>query len=302
MAIYWAVACDPYDIDRLRRFRSALDRLEPAAVARVELIAGSAPGPGTSAVGVLAGAFNPPTRAHLAFAERARAAAGLDRLIFLLSKRTVDKEAVTGLGLEDRLLLLSALIEPRPWAALAVTNRGLYVEEAEALARTLPAGTALWFLVGSDKVLQIFDARYYRDREAALAALFERAGLLAAGRGASGGDAIRRLLDRPENRPYRERVRLLDLPPAVADVSSTGVREALAKGEGIRGLVPSDVEAFLTDTGAFAPALKREGARYDARLSALTLIFRDPHERVDERAFRRLISTGRGQLRPYRPA
>ncbi len=290
-----AVACDPYDIDRLRRFRSALDRLDPAAAPCIEFVAGAALGPKVSAVGVLAGSFNPPTIAHLALAESARAAAALDRIVFLLSKRTVDKEAVTGLGLEDRLLLVSALIESRPWAGIAVTNRGLYVEEAEALARTLPAGTGLWFLVGSDKVLQIFDPRYYQDRQAALAALFERAGLLAAGRGASGADEIRTLLGRPENRPYRDRIRLLDVPPAIADVSSTGVREALARGEEAAGLVPPEVIGFLAETGAFFSSATEGRPRYDARLSVLAYLFDNPREPVDERTFRRLISSSAGQ-------
>lgn len=287
-----AVACDPYDIGRLRRFRSALDRLDPAASPCIEFVGGATPGPGASAVGVLAGSFNPPTIAHLAFAESARAAAALDCVIFLLSKRTVDKEAVTGLGLEDRLLVLSAIVETRPWAAVAVANRGLYVEEAEALARTLPAGTALWFLVGSDKVLQIFDPRYYHDREAALATLFGRAGLLAAGRGPSGANEIRILLVRPENRPYQDRVRLLDLPAAVTDISSTAVREALARGEGIEGLVPAEVRALIAETGAFSPAGAEGpadlGSRYEARLSALEHLLARPMDQADEHAFRRL--------------
>jgi nicotinic acid mononucleotide adenylyltransferase len=284
---------DPYDIGRLRRFRSALDRLDPAGPPRAEVVAGSGPPPGAPAVGILAGSFNPPTVAHVDLAEIARPAARLDRVAFLLSKRTLDKERITGLALEDRLLLLSWLVEPRPWAAVALTNRGLYVDQAVAMAEALPAGTVLWFLVGSDKVLQIFDPRYYPDREAALAALFERAGLLAAGRGAAGAAEIDALLDRPENRPYRDRVRLVELPAAMSAISSTEVRQACARGEDIGTLVPREVATFLAETGAFAGehATTATGAapRYAARRRALGHLLAHPDQAADGEVFRRLV-------------
>src|SRR5439155_697733 len=62
-------------------------------------------------------------------------------------------------------------------------NRGLYAEQALAIREAWPALEELTFVVGMDKVAQIFDRRYYDDFESSLAALFRYSRLLVAARG-----------------------------------------------------------------------------------------------------------------------
>src|SRR5215475_11358552 len=95
-----------YDLTRLFALREALETLDLAAppTARLLFPEGNLP---VRRVGILCGSFNPLTLAHTELAERARGEAQLDRVFFTLAKMTIEKERVTGLGLEDRLLLLS---------------------------------------------------------------------------------------------------------------------------------------------------------------------------------------------------
>ena len=134
-------------------------------------------------VGILCGSFNPLTLAHTELAEYARETFALDTVFFTLAKVTVDKEQVTGMSLEDRLLLLSLFAERHDKLGVALVNRGLYFEQAQAFRTLFGEEVALYFLVGMDKLLQIFDPRYYQDRDAALRQLFTISSLIVANRG-----------------------------------------------------------------------------------------------------------------------
>src|SRR5579859_1194655 len=62
-------------------------------------------------VGLLAGSFNPLTKAHVALAKAARAAGQLDTILWTLTVVTVDKEHVERASLVDRLLQMHAFVE-----------------------------------------------------------------------------------------------------------------------------------------------------------------------------------------------
>lgn len=213
-------------------------------------------------VGVLPGSFNPPTAAHLELARAARRRFELDTVAFSLSSVIVDKERVEGLCREDRLLLLSLMTADDPWAAAVVVNRGLYSEQAPACRACFGGDADLRFIVGMDKVLQIFDPRYYEDRDAALDTLFAHVRLIAANREDWGDEALRALLDRPENAPYRDRVQPLTLSPHLRDQSSSTVRRGVEGGEPAGDAVAPAVREFIEATGAY-----REP--YELRLAAL---------------------------------
>ncbi len=217
-------------------------------------------------VGVLPGSFNPPTAAHLELARAARRRFELDTVAFSLSSVIVDKERVEGLCREDRLLLLALLTADDPWAAVVVVNRGLYSEQAPACSTCFGGDADLRFIVGMDKVLQIFDPRYYEDRDAALDTLFAHVRLIAANREDWGDEALRALLDRPENARYRDRVQPLTLSPHLRDQSSSAVRRGVEGGEPAGDAVAPAVREFIEATGAY-----REP--YELRLAALDTLY-----------------------------
>jgi nicotinic acid mononucleotide adenylyltransferase len=159
----------------------------------------------TGSLAVLPGAYNPPTRAHVTLAESARAR-GFEAVLFSLGTVTV--------------IQLLVEIARESGFGVVLLNRGLYAEQAEALRRSLHDMERLAFVIGMDKVEQIFDRRYYADRDRSLGALFERAELLVAARGDLDQPALARLLEEPTARAYAHRIGWLDLdseflPPAV---------------------------------------------------------------------------------------
>jgi nicotinamide-nucleotide adenylyltransferase len=223
-------------------------------------------------VGILCGSFNPLTLAHTELAKRALATFALDTVFFTLAKVTVDKEQVTGMSLEDRLLLLSLFAERHDQMGVALVNRGLYFEQAQAFRTLFGEETALYFLVGMDKLLQIFDPRYYQDRDAALHQLFAISSLIVANRGDMDEANFSQLLDRPENRRFRAHVHFFTLSAAVTNLSATALRNALAAEQPIDSQVPPETAAFLTETRAFAPPLQRGSESIDVYATRRALL------------------------------
>lgn len=244
---------DFYDLKRLFKFREVLASLDPAGPPRAVLVEGNhelSP----DRIGLLPGSFNPPTVAHVELAWQALRAFRLDRVIFVISKITVDKERPAGLVLEDRLLLLSLLAGQGERASVAATNRGLYTDQAMAVRQLTGGQARLYFLVGMDKVLQIFDPRYYRDRERALNDFFTEARLIAANRGTLGEKDLAQLLQKSENQPYQDRIHFLHLSQSVQDLASSSIRARLEKGERLTGGLPPVVAEFTRECGAYTPA------------------------------------------------
>lgn len=207
---------------------------------------------GARRLAVLAGSFNPLTIAHVALADVAERAE-LGPVAFALSTRTVDKEHLVGALLEDRLLVLELHAEPRPARLVALVNRGLYVEQAALVRAALPRLEALTFVVGFDKIVQIFDPRYYADRDAALERLFGLAGFAVAPRAGAGRPELGALLGRPENRRFADRVRPLEVAPVLAEIAASTLRGALAEGRAIPGGLAPESVAFVEATGCYRP-------------------------------------------------
>jgi nicotinic acid mononucleotide adenylyltransferase len=224
---------------------------------------------GVSSLAVLAGSFNPLTTAHLALAEAAERAA-LGPTLYLLSTLTVDKERPVGATLEDRLLVLELHARRAAGRAVGLVNRGLYVEQASLLRQQLPSQTELVFLVGFDKIVQIFDPRYYQDRRAALDTLFGLVRFAVAPRAGAGRAELRELLARAENRGYAERVAYLPLPRRQATVASSRARAALEAGQPLPAELAPEARAFVAATGCYrrgaAAAVYQERAERISRL------------------------------------
>lgn len=266
-----------WDVRRLRALHEEIENLDLHAPPTARIIHPQ-PLPTVQRLGLLCGSFNPLTLAHTELAERAREVMGLDLVLFTLAKVTVEKEQVTGLSLEDRLLLLSLYTERHAGNGVAVVNCGLYYEQAQAFRALLGEHVALSFVVGMDKLLQILDPKYYRDREAALRQLFALTSLIVANRGDMARAEFERILDQPENCVYRQHIHFCPLSGEVADVSATAVRDGLAAGRNIDGLVPEETAAFLAETQAFAPPVPHGDAAVDPyalRLQQLNAAYAD---------------------------
>lgn len=164
------------------------------------------------ALGVLPASFNPPTVSHQSLAREAAQVVELDELLLILDQKAEDKD-LSGAPLEDRLLMLLALFGDDPHVSLGISNRGLFVEKIEALRDIYPPDTQIYFIVGYDTMVRIFNPRYYDDREKSLHELFSLARFLVANRGDCDQRDLEELFRREENRPFAPRVLPIRLPP-----------------------------------------------------------------------------------------
>jgi nicotinic acid mononucleotide adenylyltransferase len=262
-------------LHHLRLIQDQLDQLHVNAPPRALLVPGS-PGPERRVI-VFTGSFNPPTLAHLAMLKQARyyAQAHPPMSVYAaFTKLTVDKELVEYPLLLDRIALLQWILSKRqPHSGIMLFNRGLYVEQVQAIRASFSHVRRVFFLIGFDKVLQIFDPHYYKDRDAALEELFAQAELLVAPRGDEGARELEELLAHPENQRFARYVHALPLSSSYRNMSSTRVREKdpLALHE-----VPQEVRQFMRETRAYDPPLRHSDGStrdyYGERVRDLTAL------------------------------
>lgn len=197
-------------------------------------------------LGVFSGSFNPPTIAHVRLGEIAQEQLGLHELLLLLAITNVDKTHFD-FSLEERIEMMVAVARERiNWSA-ALCSHGRFVEKAEAVAEAFPESTEIWFIVGYDTLIRIFEPRFYPDipMHHALERFFQLARLAVFPRGGADKKVISEFLGRREVKPFADRIAIMPGDPSLTFVSSTLVREKLKRGEKVDELVPSSVLKFL---------------------------------------------------------
>lgn len=179
-----------------------------------------------------------------------------------LSTHIVDKETVERPLLVDRVMLLNTLLKRRlTHSGVLLCNRGLYVEQAQAIRASFRHVKRIFFLLGFDKIVQILDPRYYEDRDSSLEALFALAQLLVAPRGNDGEAELHALIHQPQNERFARFIQALPLDRQYRTMSSTHIRQGV---QGSEHDVPQEVRAFMRRTRAYAPPLRHvDGSEVD---------------------------------------
>ena len=233
---------------RLTPLAAALARAQdPSGPPRLEPVGGRIPRVATA--GLLAGTFNPFTRAHAALAVAGHRA-GCRLVVLAMAPVSLAKEGLERAHPVDRLDWAAAWARRHPWALAAAASHPLLVDMAEALGRATGGRVAL--LLGADKAAQLVEPHWYDDPAAAMGRLDRAATLLVAER------AGHRVPDLP--------VRAAPLATAgwVPERSSTQARAAAAGGLPLGDLLPAAVARGVERTGAYAP-----GDAYLVRIRAL---------------------------------
>ena len=177
---------------------------------------------------LLGGTFNPPHNGHVALARAAEAQFG-DEVVVLVSVRPGHKEVE--LDAETRLELARA----------AFPNREVELDPHERTVDTLAVGP--WrdplFVIGAD---EFCDFLTWKDPEGVLA----QARLAVATRPGYPRERLRAVLDRL-SRPAR--AQFFEIEPL--PISSEDIRERVARGEPIDGLVPPAVAELIDARGLY---------------------------------------------------
>lgn len=199
-------------------------------------------------VGLMGGTFDPVHLAHLVMAEAALQQHGLDKVIFVPTGLPPHKQGKPITPAEHRynLVALATATNPRFEVSRIELERGglsYTVDTVEEMRRRLPPGAGIFFITGTDAILQV--ESWHRPER-----LFELCRFIAAQRPGYprqlAHDGLRRLEQR-----YGQTIFEVDSP--VLDISSSDLRRRTADGRSIKYLVPEAVEAYIQKHGLYRP-------------------------------------------------
>mmetsp|Transcript_86319 Transcript_86319/g.239368 ORF Transcript_86319/g.239368 Transcript_86319/m.239368 type:complete len:282 (-) Transcript_86319:13-858(-) len=210
---------------------------------------------GARKIAVLDSSFNPPTLAHerlLQLSDKIEGVGPFDFKLLMLAKSNADK-AIVGAQLHERLAMMQqvALAQGDGRTLLAVTAFALFVDKARALLEMLaedPAAplSTIYFIVGSDTIVRIFNPKYYKDPEKELGEFFRMAHLISFDRDEATMQQTREKLGTPLGEMFKDRITLSKLDnPYLQELSSTMVRQALVDGQPLSEMLLPGVEEFV---------------------------------------------------------
>lgn len=188
-------------------------------------------------LGILPAAFNPPTVAHLALADAAALAAGLNQVVFCLP-RLLPHKRFDGASFEQRVQMLRAAVgDPtlgRASRAAAISDQGLFLNVAREFRRLCGPDVELALICGADAAERIVDWDY--SGGPSIEEQLEEYRMLVGSR----GNAYVPPMD------LQSRIECFDLPPEVASISSSDVRSGLDAGR-----VPVSVAELIERWGLY---------------------------------------------------
>ena len=187
-------------------------------------------GGGARRVALLAGAWNPPTRAHVALAEAAREFAPE---VLLTLPGVLPHKKFEQPGFDTRLAWLIKLAAGREWLGVAAGGRGLFVELARGLRAADPSVEQIFVVCGSDAAERFLNWDYTDG--AGVEQQLREFTLLVAPRGAP--------FVPPER--LRAAVHPLDLAEEWQTLSSTELRQRIKRGEAWAHLAPEEIAAEI---------------------------------------------------------
>ena len=196
-------------------------------------------------IGVLGGTFDPIHVGHLILAEEARELLNLDEILFIPAGQPWLKNSRNILPVTHRVEMVSRAIAGNKYfklSTLEVDHPGdsFTVDTMEVLNRLYPTGTEFFFIIGQDS-LQTFPSWKNPARLLQLCRLV----------------VMDRPLIPPLDLPMLEQAapgitrRMIQLHMPGVDISSTDIRERIARGRSIRYLVPPAVEEYILKHGLY---------------------------------------------------
>jgi nicotinate-nucleotide adenylyltransferase len=186
-------------------------------------------------VGVFGGTFDPIHVGHVVAASDARARLGLDHVLFVVAGDPWQKRGAVVASAEDRLALVDAATAELDGleASSIEIDRGEPSVTADTLEALERPGRALYLLLGADAVANMPTWRRLEDtRHLATVVVIERDGEHAT--------------------PPGEGWSVEHLAIPRLDVSSTEIRDRLARGFPVHGLVPEPVVRVIRARGLYA--------------------------------------------------
>ena len=195
--------------------------------------------------GIYGGTFNPIHKGHLHIVEAFRKGLGLDRVLLIPTRVPPHKAAPDLASPQDRFAMCQLAIQGQPWLELSDMEmrregKSYTAENLEELSALYPQDQ-FYLLMGEDMFLTL--GRWYRPET-----IFSLASVCTAPRSVHGMDALReKALEYTGT--FHARCFLDHIP--YLPISSTQVRQAVARGEDVASLVPEAVARYIRERGLY---------------------------------------------------
>lgn len=201
-------------------------------------------------IGIFGGTFDPIHQGHLIIAEQVMEELGLSKVLFVPGGIPPHKEASSILAAtEDRVAMVEVAISGNERFVLDLTEakagRKMYSYETVPLLKQRYEAEEWYFISGADEVANL---PFWREPDR----LLEEVCMVAATRPGHEFPELERLAEELEN--YH---RILPVECSRVDVSSTGIRDRLARGRTVRYLVPEKVNEVILERGLYDATTKR---------------------------------------------
>ena len=198
--------------------------------------------------GIYGGTFNPIHNGHLHIVEEFRRGLGLDRVLLIPTRVPPHKAAPDLASAGERFAMCRLAAQGKPWLELSdieMKRAGKsYTADTLAELSALYPRDQFYLLMGEDMFLTL--GRWYRPET-----IFSLASVCTTPRSPDGLDALRQKALEYTGQ-FQARCFLEHIP--YLPISSTQVRQAVARGEDVSGLVPQAVAAYMKERGLYRPA------------------------------------------------
>jgi nicotinate-nucleotide adenylyltransferase len=219
-----------------------------------------------SRIGIFGGTFDPVHQGHMIIAEQVAQALNLARVVFVPGGVPPHKTASSvKASTENRFDMVEAAIEGNDKFCVdrveVDAGRAMYSVETVPLMKERWGGNGEddWFFVsGADEVSNLLSWKE-PDR------LLEEAAMVAATRPGYDISNLGHLEEALDNFD-----RIIPVECTRVDISATGIRRALAKGESVRYMVPEGVYKIIHDRGLYGARKDGEKERQEGSLNRRT--------------------------------
>lgn len=197
-------------------------------------------------IGILGGTFNPPHNGHIRLAGEFREKLDLDKILLIPTYTPPHKQAKELAGTKDRLNMCSLIAEKADFLEVSDIEirrggKSYTVDTLRELTGEHPENS-YFFLMGSDMFLTFHLWREYRE-------IFSLCTICVASR--ENSSDLERLTSYAKKTFGEKWTKVRFSPLEPMELSSTQVREALHRGESLRGLVPPEIEQYITERGLY---------------------------------------------------
>lgn len=200
-------------------------------------------------IGLFGGTFNPIHHGHLAMAQAFFQELRLDKVIFLPTGDSYHK-TTTAVAAHHRLNMTQLAVEPYPYFSVSdedVRRQGAtYTYDTVEIFKQRYPQAQLWWLMGSDSLLQLHTWHRWQD-------LVNMTHIAVAMRSEQNLTQVPESLRIWLSRALVEgSVYVLNMPQY--PISSTNIREKLAKGENASAWLPESVQSYIVQQGLYQTA------------------------------------------------